>query len=105
MQILATDDVAKIKALGRRVSNYDEKTWNGIRQIVVYEGLLAKFAQNSELMSKLKDTGEAVLAECAVKDLIWGIGLSMNDPDRLDVTQWKGQNMLGYALMMVRERL
>ena len=105
MQILATDDVAKIKALGRKVSNYDEKTWNGIRQIVVYEGLMAKFAQNNELMIKLKDTGEAVLAECAVKDLIWGIGLSMNDPDRLDKTKWRGQNMLGYTLMMVRERL
>lgn len=105
MQILATDDVAKIKALGRKVSNYDEKTWNGIRQIVVYEGLMAKFAQNNELMIKLKNTGEAVLAECAVKDLIWGIGLSMNDPDRLDKTKWRGQNMLGYTLMMVRERL
>lgn len=105
MQILATDDVAKIKALGRKVSNYDEKTWNGIRQIVVYEGLMAKFAQNNELMIKLKDTGEAVLAECAVKDLIWGIGLSMNNPDRLDKTKWRGQNMLGYTLMMVRERL
>ena len=105
MQILATDDVAKIKALGRKVSNYDEKTWNGIRQIVVYEGLMEKFAQNNELMLKLKDTSEAVLAECAIKDLIWGIGLSMNDPDRLDKTKWRGQNMLGYTLMMVRERL
>lgn len=105
MQILVTDDVAKIKALGRKVSNYDEKTWNGIRQIVVYEGLMEKFAQNNELMRKLKDTGEEVLAECAIKDLIWGIGLSMNDPDRLDKTKWRGQNMLGYTLMMVRERL
>ncbi len=39
-QILATDDVAKIKGLGRLVIHYDEHYWNGIRQIVVYEGLL-----------------------------------------------------------------
>ena len=103
--ILATHDASQIKALGRQVSNYDEHIWNGIRQIVVYEGLLAKFSQNEALKEKLKSTGEAMLAECAVKDLIWGVGLSMKDPDRLDKTKWKGQNLLGYTLMMVRERL
>lgn len=103
--ILSTDDVAEIKALGRQVSNYDEHIWNGIRQIVVYEGLLAKFSQNENLKNKLKSTGEAILAECAVKDLIWSVGLSMTDPDRLDKTKWKGQNLLGYTLMMVRECL
>lgn len=104
-QILATKDAAKIKFLGRLVSNYDENFWNGVRQIVVYEGLFAKFSQNEELKEKLKATGSALLAECAVKDRIWGIGLSMKDPDRTDNTKWNGQNLLGYALMMVRERL
>ena len=104
-QILSTSDVAKIKSLGRQVSNYDESMWNGIRQIVVYEGLLAKFSQNEGLKGKLKATENAVLAECAVKDHIWGIGLSMKDPDRLNKAKWNGQNLLGYALMMVRERL
>lgn len=103
--IFSTDDASQIKALGRKVSNYDEHIWNGIRQIVVYEGLLAKFLQNEDLKDKLKSTGEAILAECAVKDLIWGVGLSMTDPDRFDKTKWKGKNLLGYTLMMVRERL
>lgn len=103
--ILSTDDTSQIKALGRQVKNYDEHIWNGIRQIVVYEGLLAKFLQNKDLKDRLKSTGEAILAECAVKDLIWGVGLSMKDPNRLDKTKWKGQNLLGYTLMMVRECL
>ena len=104
-QILVTEDVAEIKTLGRLVSGYDESLWNGVRQIVVYEGLLAKFSQNSELGGQLKKTGNTVLAECAVKDWIWGIGLSMHDSDRLDRAKWQGQNLLGYALMMVREKL
>ena len=104
-QILAAEDVGEIKALGRLVSGYDESLWNGVRQIVVYEGLLAKFSQNPDLREQLKETGSAVLAECAVKDRIWGIGLSMHDPDRLDRGKWKGQNLLGYTLMMVRDRL
>ena len=104
-QILVTEDVAEIKTLGRLVSGYDESLWNGVRQIVVYEGLLVKFSQNSELGGQLKKTGNTVLAECAVKDRIWGIGLSMHDSDRLDRAKWQGQNLLGYALMMVREKL
>ncbi|MDO5020428.1 MAG: NADAR family protein [Lachnospiraceae bacterium] len=104
-QTLATEDVAEIKAFGRLVSGYDESLWNGVRQIVVYEGLLAKFLQNPDLRKQLKETGSAVLAECAVKDRIWGIGLSMHDPDRLDQVKWQGQNLLGYTLMMVRDRL
>ncbi len=104
-KILATDDVAEIKAFGRLVANYNESCWNEVRQIVVFEGLTAKFSQNEDLKAKLKATDNSILAECAVKDRIWGIGLSMNNPDRLQIDKWKGQNLLGYALMMVRERL
>lgn len=104
-QILAEKNVAKIKELGRLVSDYDEHIWNGVRQIIIYEGLFAKFSQNGSLRSKLLDTKYSTLVECAVKDRIWGIGLSMTDPKRLIQTEWQGQNLLGYALMMVRDRL
>ena len=66
---------------------------------------MAKFTQNEDLKEQLKCTQDAILAECAVKDRIWGIGLSMKDPDRLDINRWKGSNLLGYALMMVRRHL
>lgn len=104
-KILMTDDVAEIKALGRLVANYNDNYWNGVRQIIVFEGLLAKFSQNADLKTLLKATGNTLLAECAVKDRIWGIGLSMKNPDRFEIDKWKGQNLLGYALMMVREQL
>ena len=55
-KILATDDVAEIKALGRLVANYSESYWNGVRQIIVFEGLLAKFSQNENLKKQLKAT-------------------------------------------------
>lgn len=104
-RILETDDAAEIKRLGRLVVGFDEHIWNGVRQIEVYEGLLAKFSQNEELGERLRDTGDALLAECAVKDLVWGIGLSMSDSARFDQTKWRGQNLLGYALMLTRARL
>ena len=104
-KILETDEVGSIKELGRMVAGYNENYWNGIRQIVVYEGLIAKFSQNDKLREGLLHTKDQILAECAVKDRIWGIGLSMKDPDRMDLSKWRGQNLLGYTLMMIRDRL
>jgi len=104
-KILATDDVARIKALGRLVAPYDDHVWSGMRQIVVYEGLKAKFSQDDDLQKRLLATGDALLAECAVRDRLWGIGLSMSDPRRFDPVSWTGQGLLGYALMMVRDAL
>ncbi len=104
-EILNETDVAKIKSLGRMVSGYDENIWNGVRQIIIYQGLIAKFSQNNELKEKLKKTGNLTIVECSVKDIIWGIGLSMNDTNRFDKSKWKGKNLLGYTLMLVREQL
>ena len=58
-KILHTEDVAAIKELGRCVSGYDESYWNGIRQIVVFEGLYAKFSQNEELKFWNMDSKES----------------------------------------------
>ena len=103
--ILKATAPGEIKALGRSVKNYNDIVWNGLRQIVVYEGLLEKFHQNCELLSSLLGTGEAILAECAVGDRIWGVGLSMRDNRRLSPDQWRGQNLLGFTLMQVRWKL
>lgn len=103
--ILKTDDVAKIKRLGRQVRGYNDTIWSGIRQVVIYNGLMAKFSQNDELKERLLETGDSILAECAVKDRIWGIGLSMHDAERFDMTKWRGQNLLGFTLVLVRKAL
>ena len=57
-EILATEDVAYIKKLGRLVFNYNENIWNGLRQLIVYEGLQAKFTQNSFLRQKFGEYAE-----------------------------------------------
>ena len=101
-QILETSNVGKIKALGRMVKNYNDVMWNGMRQIIVYEGLLEKFRQNDALKNKLLATQQDILAECAVQDKIWGIGLSMKDDRRFNMDEWQGQNLLGFCLMRVR---
>lgn len=104
-EILSIQDVKQIKALGRQVKNYDDIIWNGRRQVIVYQGLLEKFCQNQELKKMLLETGNDILAECAVQDRIWGIGLSMTDEKRFSLSHWRGQNLLGFALMEVRDKI
>lgn len=105
LKILHTSNVGEIKALGRSVKGYNEVVWNGLRQVIIYEGLMQKFLQNDNLKNQLLATGESILAECAMQDCIWGIGCSMQDDRRHNMAEWKGQNLLGFALMRVREKI
>lgn len=104
-RILETEKPGTVKALGRSVRNYNDTIWSGMRQMIVWQGLLEKFRQSDALKEKLLATGESVLAECAVRDRVWGIGLSMNDQRRFDLNAWQGQNLLGFSLMYVRTAL
>lgn len=104
-EVLQMTDAREIKAVGRKVRNYNDTVWNGIRQIVVYEGLMAKFSQSKELTGQLLDTGDAVLAECNPGDPVWGIAMERDDEDRFYMDRWKGSNLLGFLLMIVREKL
>lgn len=103
-EVLSIDDVSKIKSLGRLVKNYNDTIWNGVRQIIVYDGLYAKYSQNKELRDRLLKTGDAILAECAVYDKIWATGVSIKDASRFDMNRWSGQNLLGFATMLVRDK-
>lgn len=66
---------------------------------------MTKFTQNVELREKLIFTGSAVLVEASPKDKVRGIALSADDPDALDMNKWKGENLLGFALMAVSDEL
>lgn len=43
--------------------------------------------------------------EASPSDPIWGIMMPIGDPNIVDETNWKGQNLLGKALTSVREEL
>ena len=103
--ILASSSPKDIKAYGRAVRNFNPSKWNAVKFDIVVKGNIAKFSQNPELKRFLLSTGEAELVEASPKDRIWGIGLSEDDPRALDKSKWLGSNLLGRALMEVRDKL
>ena len=103
--ILDTDEPDQQKALGRMVSGFVPEVWEANKYAIVRDGNLAKFSQNPDLREYLLGTGDAVLVEASPDDDIWGIGLDAEDPRAGDPTQWQGENLLGFALMEVRDLL
>jgi len=104
-QILNEHDPGKTKALGRKISNFDEKIWSSSRFEIVVEGNFLKFGAHSGLRSYLIATSPQVLVEASPHDRIWGVGLDADTAKSKNPFQWKGSNLLGFALMEARERL
>lgn len=104
-EIMFETDPATCKALGKKVSNFDQKLWDSCKEEIVYNANFAKFSQNPELKEALIGTGTLALVEASPYDKIWGIGMKESDPDSKDPAKWKGQNLLGEILMQVREDL
>jgi len=94
-----------IKKLGRRVRGYDDEVWRSARYEVVVKGNVAKFSQNEELQQFLIGTANKVLVEASPKDSVWGIGIDESHPDAINLARWPGENLLGFALMEVRDIL
>ncbi len=104
-RIMQTSDPKTIKALGRKVSSFRQDIWDTAKYTIVLNGNWAKFSQNPQLAKFLLSTGDAILAEASPYDGIWGIKLSASDLNSYNPANWKGFNLLGLALMEVRDEL
>ncbi|GAA4444603.1 NADAR family protein [Phytohabitans houttuyneae] len=103
--VLAAKSPAAAKTAGRKVRDFDEHTWAAGRYDIVVAGNLAKFSQHEDLREYLIGTGDSVLVEASPFDRVWGIGMGRDNPDTASPLKWRGLNLLGFALMDVRERL
>jgi ribA/ribD-fused uncharacterized protein len=102
-KVFQASNPGAVKALGRQVSGFDEATWLESRFSIVLRANEAKFAQNPELNQFLKQTGSRVLVEASPVDRIWGVGLAQDDEQINNPNLWCGLNLLGFALMQVRD--
>lgn len=104
-KILSTTNPKQIKALGREVKNFNANEWDNAKYSVVLNGNFYKFTQNEEMLKILISTENKILVEASPFDKIWGIGLSEDEENVDNPNHWKGQNLLGFALMEVRDAI
>ncbi len=104
-EIVASSTPGAAKAAGRGVVGFDEARWVEHRFDIVVRGNVAKFGATRELRTWLVGTAPRVLVEASPRDRVWGIGRVATDPAAVDPTQWRGLNLLGFALMEARRQL
>lgn len=104
-QIMRENNQKNIKHLGRKVRNFDNKLWEENKSRIVTEGNVLKFSQNKDMLDTLLSTEDDILIEASPYDRIWGIGMKVGDRGIYDPSKWKGENLLGFILMEVRDKL
>ena len=104
-KILDSSSPAEAKKWGRTVRGFEEKAWNTHRYDIVKTGNLHKFRQHPDLWEYLQNTASRILVEASPDDTIWGIGMKEGDADIENPYTWQGSNLLGFALMEVRDEL
>ena len=104
-EIMNETDPKKIKALGRKVKNFDDKIWKLWCDEIVFTGNYLKFSQNEDLKHYLLSTNDNILVEASPYDKIWGIGLKKEDKDATNPLVWPGENRLGFILTNVKEKI
>lgn len=83
--------------------------WATVRFDTMVQGLRMKFAQNPVYRDRLLATNSAILVEASPYDKLWGIGMSATGAKKLTESELNAvlasRNLLGKALMVVREEL
>jgi len=83
----------------------NETKWNDITKRLLYDVNIAKFNQYPELAARLLETKNATLGAYIPDDNLIGIGLSIDNIQAKNPVNWTGQNLLGKALMGIRQKI
>lgn len=102
-KIIHAQTPKEAKELGRKVQGFNTETCNDNCFKMVVQGNKEKFIQNEGYAAYLRSTGDKVIVEASPADTIWGIGLAQNSEQAQNPYSWRGQNLLGFALMEVRD--
>lgn len=102
-KIMATQIPKAQKQLGREVKGFDPDKWSDVAYEVVLRATVEKYRQNPKLLILLQKVGDLEFVEASPVDKIWGIGLGTDNPDALDKSKWRGQNLLGKAIAQAKQ--
>lgn len=104
-KILKSETPNEAKSLGRKVKNFDAQIWDQHKYEIVKQANILKFSQNQEFKNFLLSTNDKIIVEASPYDTIWGIGMLESDENINNPLLWNGENLLGFALMEVRDEL
>lgn len=104
-KIKSAPDPKTAKSLGRKVRGFNEEVWKKHRDNAMKTAVQLKFDASSEFRNELlkEKYRNKTFVEASPYDCIWGIGMSMEDPNVSNEHEWQGLNLLGNILTKLRD--
>lgn len=104
-RIVQSNDPKESKNHGKNINPWNEELWQKYLCAITKDVIYSKFGQVEDLRKGLIKISDDYIAEASIKDVIWGIGLAKTDENVQIPANWKGANVLGWALMEARWQL
>ena len=89
-EFLVMREPKDMKRRAKRLKRYDDHVWKASAKDILREALTAKFNQNELLKSELLSTKDTTIGEASPSDVLFGIGLSLFNPNATSPTGWRG---------------
>ena len=104
-KIKRAPDPKAAKKLGRKVRGFNEEVWKKHRDNAMKTAVQLKFDASSEFRNEIlkEKYRNKTFVEASPYDCIWGIGMSMDDPNVNNEHRWRGLNLLGNILTKLRD--
>mmetsp|Transcript_139328 Transcript_139328/g.253422 ORF Transcript_139328/g.253422 Transcript_139328/m.253422 type:complete len:497 (-) Transcript_139328:73-1563(-) len=103
-KIARTSDLREVRNQGRSICPVKNQLWDTIVCSLAFEVVLQKFRKIPSIQGMLLGTGDTLIAESS-RDQLWGVDLAQGDNSISTPSEWRGINLLGWALMEVRDVL
>ena len=104
-EILNNDDPRTVKKLGRQVKDFSSDVWDRVKFDIMYNAVKAKFTQDSDCNKCIKIFEKQKFIEGSPYDVVWGVGIRYDDENVFDENKWKGENLLGKIVTIVRDEI
>jgi len=98
-QLLKERDMFKCYEISSKIRGFDIKTWREEQLCIIQEGYEYLCRFNTQVKEYLRSTGYRIIAEVNTNSTL-GIG-----PKECEVHEWKGDNVVGCALMCLRSEM
>ena len=99
-QILRSSTPVECKRLSYYIHGANQAKWKNEGFDLCLDGIRAKFSQDRDLYAMLKTTKPKVLVEASNDK----VGISLRDPQVLNMNKWSGKGWLSNMLTIIRDK-
>lgn len=105
INIINSQNPEEMEKLADSVKNFDTNVWDEVRYAIMLVGNYHKFWNNIELKKLLIESEDSVIVYAHPENLLWRNGVEESDTRAYTPQLWPGRNLLGFALMELRDHL